>query len=82
MGTAVSRDGKELYVSTGRGNAMAIIDTLTASGESRSIPAGQNSTPQTAHQMTSPVDVKSRKELRGIKVGDGPWGIAVVNATK
>src|SRR6516164_7434474 len=47
MGTAVSRDGKELYVSTGRGNAMAIIDTLTASGESRSIPAGQNSTPQT-----------------------------------
>src|SRR6266513_6193180 len=27
MGTAVSRDGKELYVSTGRGNAVAVIDT-------------------------------------------------------
>jgi YVTN family beta-propeller protein len=24
------------------------------------------------------VDVKSRKELRRIKVGDGPWGIAVI----
>src|SRR5437660_452922 len=27
MGTAISSDGKELYVSTGRGNAVAIIDT-------------------------------------------------------
>src|SRR5438874_5065808 len=27
MGTAISTDGKELYVSTGRGNAVAIIDT-------------------------------------------------------
>jgi hypothetical protein len=24
--------------------------------------------------------VKSRKELRRVKVGDGPWGIAVMNA--
>src|SRR6266511_3199400 len=28
MGTAISKDGKELYVSTGRGNAVAIIDTV------------------------------------------------------
>src|SRR5438874_2347700 len=27
VGTAISTDGKELYVSTGRGNAVAIIDT-------------------------------------------------------
>src|SRR5204863_9202334 len=27
MGSAISRGGKELYVSTGRGNAIAIIDT-------------------------------------------------------
>ena len=26
-GTAMSNDGKELYVSTGRGNAVAVIDT-------------------------------------------------------
>src|SRR5437762_4621851 len=30
----------------------------------------------------SVVDLKSRKELRRIKVGDGPWGIAVVTAVK
>jgi YVTN family beta-propeller protein len=28
------------------------------------------------------VDVKSRQELHRIKVGDGPWGIAVVSAAK
>ena len=31
-----------------------------------------------ASNDVSVVDVKSRKELRRIKVGDGPWGIAVV----
>jgi len=35
-----------------------------------------------ASNDVSVVDVKSRKELRRIKVGDGPWGIAVVNAAK
>jgi YVTN family beta-propeller protein len=32
-----------------------------------------------ASNDVSLVDVKSRKELRQIKVGDGPWGIAVVS---
>jgi YVTN family beta-propeller protein len=31
-----------------------------------------------ASNDVSVVDLKSRKELRRIKVGDGPWGIAVV----
>jgi YVTN family beta-propeller protein len=35
-----------------------------------------------ASNDVSVVDLKSRKELRRIKVGDGPWGIAVVNAAK
>ncbi len=35
-----------------------------------------------ASNDVSVVDVKSRKELRRIKVGDGPWGIAIVNAAK
>jgi len=26
--------------------------------------------------------VKSRKELRRVKVGDGPWGIAIVSVAK
>src|SRR4029077_2846424 len=35
-----------------------------------------------ASNDVSVVDLKSRKELRRIKVGDGPWGIAVVSAAK
>jgi YVTN family beta-propeller protein len=35
-----------------------------------------------ASNDVSAVDVKSRKELRRIKVGDGPWGIAVVSGAK
>ena len=31
-----------------------------------------------ASNDVSVVDLKARKELRRIKVGDGPWGIAVV----
>ena len=31
-----------------------------------------------ASNDVSVVDVKSRKELRRIKVGDGPWGVAIV----
>jgi YVTN family beta-propeller protein len=31
-----------------------------------------------ASNDVSVVDLKSRKELRRIKVGDGPWGIAIV----
>jgi YVTN family beta-propeller protein len=32
-----------------------------------------------ASNDVSVVDVKSRKELSRIKVGDGPWGIATVS---
>jgi YVTN family beta-propeller protein len=35
-----------------------------------------------ASNDVSVVDLKSRKELRRIKVGDGPWGIAIVNVAK
>jgi YVTN family beta-propeller protein len=35
-----------------------------------------------ASNDVSVVDVKSRKELRRINVGDGPWGIAVVGDAK
>ena len=112
MGTVVSRDGKELYVSTGRGNAIAIIDTqklnaqasplLSARGQGEGeesivamIPVGNRVwgialdpagsklyTANGASNDVSVVDVKSRKELRRIKVGDGPWGIAIVTAAK
>jgi YVTN family beta-propeller protein len=35
-----------------------------------------------ASNDVSVVDVKLRKELRRIKVGDGPWGIAIVSSAK
>ncbi|HEY4272266.1 MAG TPA: beta-propeller fold lactonase family protein [Candidatus Udaeobacter sp.] len=35
-----------------------------------------------ASNDVSVVDLKARKELRRIKVGDGPWGIAIVIAAK
>jgi YVTN family beta-propeller protein len=35
-----------------------------------------------ASNDVSVVDLKSRKELRRIKVGDGPWGLAAVSAAK
>jgi YVTN family beta-propeller protein len=90
MGTAVSSDGKQLYVSTGRGNAVAVIDTGKNS-ISEMIPVGKRAwgialspdasklyTANGASNDVSVVDVKSGKELKRIKVGDGPWGIAVV----
>jgi len=94
MGTAISKDGKELYVSTGRGNAVAIIDT-EKNAVATTIPVGNRAwgialdpsgsklyTANGASNDVSVVDLKSRKELRRIKVGDGPWGIAVVSTAK
>jgi YVTN family beta-propeller protein len=112
MGTAISNDGKELYVSTGRGNAVVIIDLqkvnaqrsplLSARGEGEgeesivaTIPVGNRAwgialapsgsklyTANGASNDVSVVDLKSRKEMRRIKVGDGPWGIAIVSGAK
>src|SRR6059036_94994 len=94
MGTAISNDGKELYVSTGRGNTVAVTDT-DKNEVATMIPVGNRAwgialdstgsklyTANGASNDVSVVDVKSRKELRRIKVGDGPWGIAIVNAAK
>jgi YVTN family beta-propeller protein len=94
MGTAVSSDGKELYVSTGRGNAIAIVDTQKNELVT-TIPVGNRAwgialnpsgrklyTANGASNDVSVVDVKSRKELRRIKVGDGPWGIGIVGVAK
>jgi YVTN family beta-propeller protein len=94
MGTATSKDGKELYVSTGRGNTVLVLDTET-NAVATTIPVGNRAwgmaldpsgsklyTANGASNDVSVVDVKSRKELRRIKVGDGPWGIATISAAK
>src|SRR5947207_1566277 len=94
MGSAVSNDGTELYVTTGRANTIAVIDT-EKNEVATTVPVGNRAwgialdptgsklyTANGASNDLSVVDVESRRELRRIKVGDGPWGIAIVNATK
>ena len=94
MGTAMAKDGKELYVSTGRGNAIVVVDTQK-NAVATTIPVGNRVwgialdpsgsklyTANGASNDVSVVDVKSRKELRRIKVGDGPWGITTIRAAK
>ena len=87
----MARDGKELYVSTGRANTVTVIDT-EKNAVATAIPVGNRAwgialdpsgsklyTANGASNDVSVVDVKSRKELRRIKVGDGPWGITTVS---
>jgi YVTN family beta-propeller protein len=94
MGTAISRDGKELYVSTGRANAVALVDT-EKNAITATIPVGNRAwgialspdgsklyTANGASNDVSIVDVKAPKELKRVKVGSGPWGIAIVSTTK
>ena len=91
MGTAVSADGKEIYVTTGRGNSVAVIDS-SSNNVAAMIPVGgrawgvalspDGSKLYTANGATndiSVVDVKARKEFKRIKVGDGPWGVEVLS---
>lgn len=90
MGTAISPDGKELYVTTGRGNTVVVIDAEKGGAVVASIAVGARAwgialspdgskiyTANGASNDVSVADVKARKELKRIKVGDGPWGIAV-----
>lgn len=94
MGTAVSADGRELFVSTGRKNTVAVIDTKT-NAVSAIVPVGTRAWGITlspdgsklysangASDDVSVVDVKERKELKRIKVGSGPWGVTTVSTNK
>jgi YVTN family beta-propeller protein len=94
MGTAVSADGKELFVSTGRKNTVAVIETKTNS-VSTTVPVGTRPwgialspdgsklySANGASDDVSVIDVKMRKELKRIKVGSGPWGVTAVRTEK
>lgn len=89
MMAIVSPDAKELYVTTGRANSVAVVD-LTTNTISATIPVGGRVwgaaltpdgtklyTANGASNDVSVVDVKARKEISRVKVGDGPWGIAI-----
>jgi YVTN family beta-propeller protein len=85
----VTPDGKTLFVSTGRGNTVAVIDTAT-DRVSATIAVGRRPwglalspdgatlySANGASNDVSVIDVAARRERTRIKVGDGPWGVAV-----
>jgi YVTN family beta-propeller protein len=90
MGTAISRDGSTLYVSTGRGRKVLAIDTasekITAAIEAGERPWGIALSPDEKLLFSangpsndvSIIDLATRSVLRKVKAGDRPWGVVVV----
>lgn len=88
MGIAPSADGRYVFVSTGRGKSVVIIDTATneATGavEVGERPWGIAVSPdgRTVFTANGPsndvsfVDVAGRRVIAKVKVGDRPWGVA------
>ena len=90
MGLLLSPDAAKLYVSTGRGHKVFVIDTSTntvsssfAVGER---PWGMALSPdrKTLYTANGPsndisvVDLATQQVVRNIKVGRGPWGLLVL----
>jgi YVTN family beta-propeller protein len=90
MGMALSSDAAKLYVSTGRGKMVFVIDTATnkpvASFEVGQRPwgVGLSADGKTLYSANGPsndvsvVDLATNTVLRKVKVGQGPWGILVL----
>jgi YVTN family beta-propeller protein len=90
MGGALSPDGKQLYISNGRGESVAVID-VAGRKVARLIdgvgprPWGIAVSPDGKKVFTangpsndvSVVDVATGKVEKRIKVGGLPWGVAV-----
>jgi YVTN family beta-propeller protein len=90
MGLLLSHDAKKLYVSTGRGHKVFVIDTAanTVSGsfEVGERPWGMALSPDGKFLYTangpsndvSVVDLATQAVVKKIKVGRGPWGLQVL----
>jgi len=90
MGQAMSRDGSRLYVSTGRGKKVVILepatDSIAATFEVGDRPWGIGLSPDEKLLFTangpsndvSVVDLATRTVTKRIKVGDRPWGVLVL----
>lgn len=90
MGLAITKDGGRLYVSTGRGKKVVVIDTKTekvlSSFEVGVRPWGIALSPDEKLLFTangpsndvSVVDLATEKILRRIPTGERPWGIVVI----
>jgi YVTN family beta-propeller protein len=92
MGTAMSHDGKHLYISTGRSKMVFILDTKT-NELAGSIEAGQrpwgiaispdDKTIYTANGPSNDVsiiDIATKQVTKKVPVGRGPWGVIVVES--
>jgi YVTN family beta-propeller protein len=90
MGTVVSPDGRHLYVTTGRGRHLVIVDTATnqqiAAIEVGARPWGVAVsddgkfvfTANGTSQDVTIIDVENRKVTAKIQAGERPWGIVYV----
>lgn len=90
MGQAMARDGSRLYVSTGRGKQVVILEPATerilAAFEVGQRPWGIALSPDEKLLFTangpsndvSIVDVATRAVIKKIKVGERPWGVVVL----
>ncbi len=90
MGTAMAPDGKKLYVGTGRGGTVCVVDTASFTVVNTikvgARPWGVAVSPDGKRLYVangpsndvSVVDLETEKELARIKAGEGPWGVVVV----
>jgi YVTN family beta-propeller protein len=89
---ALSPDGKRLYVATGRGNSVLVIDPIVMTAVQR-IPTGSRPwyvaltddgrklyVANNLSNTISVIDTATLKVTKTIPAGDGPWGISVATA--
>ena len=89
MGQAMSPDGSRLYVTTGRGKKLFVIDpsanSVLASFEVGNRPWGVGLSPDGKLAFTangpsndvSIVDLEKQSVIKKIKAGDRPWGVLI-----
>jgi YVTN family beta-propeller protein len=94
MGVVASGDGRHIFVTTGRGKNVVIIDTTTnkpiGSIEVGERPWGVAATRDGRMVFTangpsndvSFVDIANRKVVAKVKVGDRPWGVVYLEAAR
>jgi len=94
MGAVVSPDGQRLYISTGRGGTIIVVDTATnkplASVAVGTRPWGLALSPDGTRLYTangpsndvSVVDTATLTLITKIPVGQSPWGVAIVERSR
>jgi YVTN family beta-propeller protein len=93
MGLVFSPDGRQLFVSNGRGRSVAVIDVAgprvaATIADVGTRPWGIGVSPDGTHLYTangpsgdvSVIDVAGGRVVRRVALGGSPWGIAVAAA--